>query len=317
MAEAARIGKPLTSLAALCLAAFAAHAGTESWCDAAPAPGLANLDTVNVGSDWFTVYAVAPGVYAITEPRQYEGVNSFLIVGSQRAVLFDSGLGIGRISEVVKKLTALPVTVLNSHTHFDHVGGNREFTDVRNLDLPFSQASARGEVGDALRDYAKDTLAEDRVCGALPAGVTSRDYAIPAWKPAAHIEDGERLDLGGRTVKVLQTPGHTPDSLCLLDSANGLLFTGDTYYSDEVFLWAPESDVANYEASIAKLVKLAPSLTLLLPAHGPPVAKPAQLLELGRALRDIEAGTVPFETTKSGRRLFKFEHFSILMNGKG
>jgi glyoxylase-like metal-dependent hydrolase (beta-lactamase superfamily II) len=317
MIEAARIGNPAAALAALCLAAFAAHAGEGSWCDAPPPPALATLETVDVGNDWFTVYAVAPNVYAITEPRQYEGVNSFLIVGSKRAVLFDSGLGVGRISIVVSKLTTLPVTVLNSHTHFDHVGGNREFTDVRNLDLPFSRASARGDVSDALRDYAKDTLAEDRVCGALPAGVTSRDYEMPTWRVAAAVRDGDRLDLGGRRLEVLATPGHTPDSLCLLDAANGLLFTGDTFYSGEVFLWAPETNVAGYEASISRLVKLAPSLKRLLPAHGPPVAEPVQLLELDTALKDIEAGAVPFETMKSGRRLFNFDHFSILMNGKG
>ena len=211
---------------------------------------------------------------AITEPRQYEAVNSFLIVGSERAVLFDSGMGIARISDLVRKITPLPVTVLNSHTHFDHVGGNHEFDDVRNLDVAFSTASARGEISDELREYASHSLDEDRVCGALPAGVTSRKYAIPTWRITSNIRDGEHLELGRPRAEVMQTPGHTPDSLCLLDAANGLLFTGDTFYSGEVYLWAPETDVTGYEASIAKLVSLAPGLKLLLPAHGPPVAEP-------------------------------------------
>jgi glyoxylase-like metal-dependent hydrolase (beta-lactamase superfamily II) len=309
-----RVPRLATASAALCLAAAAQAAGAESWCDAPPPPETAALPTVDVGSDWFKVYSVAPGTYAITEPRQYEGVNAFLVVGSRRAVLFDSGLGVAKIGEVVARLTPLPVTVLNSHTHFDHVGGNHEFSDVRNLDLPFSRASARGDVGEELREYAKDTLAEDRVCGALPAGVTTRTYAMPTWTAAAAVRDGERLDLGDRSLEVLQTPGHTPDSMCLLDAANGLLLTGDTFYSGEVFLWAPETDVSGYEGSIARLVKLVPSLKRLLPAHGPPVAEPAQLLELDKALKDVESGGVAFETTKSGRRLYKFENFSILMN---
>ena len=116
---------------------------------------------------------------------------------------------------------------------------------------------------------------------------------------------------------MLQTPGHTPDSLCLLDAANGLLFTGDTFYSGEVYLWAPETDLTGEAASIAKLVRLAPGLKLLLPAHGPPVAEPGQLLELKKALQDIEAGSLHFETTSTGRRLYKFEHFSILMKEPG
>lgn len=309
------LGMPAAITAASCLAAFAGNAAAESFCEAPLDPAFARLEAARVEDAWFEVYAVAPDVYAINEPRQEEQVTSFLIVGSKRAVLFDSGLGIGRISEVVRKLTALPVTVLNSHTHFDHVGGNREFTDVRNLDEPFSQSNARGDVGEALREYAKDTLAEDRVCGSLPPAVASRTYSMPTWQASAAVKDGERLDLGGRTLEVVQTPGHTPDSMCLLDAANGLLFTGDTYYAGEVFLWAPETDVARYEASIERLAGLAPGLRLLLPAHGPPVAEPAQILELQSALREIDAGTVPFETTQRGRRLYKFGHFSILTNG--
>lgn len=263
------------------------------------------------------MYAIGPGVFAIHEPRQYETVTSFLVVGTERAVLFDSGLGVASIRRVVEQLTKLPVTVLNSHTHFDHVGGNREFSDVRSLDLPFSRASARGEVSAALAEYARDTLAEDRVCGPLPAGVASREYALPAWTIASTVQDGERLELGGRTLEVLATPGHTPDSLCLLDAENGLLLTGDTFYVGEVFLWAPETDVAGYARSIARLAALAPDLARLLPAHGPPVAEPSQLVMLKAALADIEAGSVPFETTDTGRRLYRFGQFSILTAGSG
>jgi len=310
MKMASAAGRSGTCL--LLLIAFASSASAESWCDEPPAPAIAALKPADIQDDWFKVYAVAPGVFAITEPRQYEGVNSFLVVGSERAVLFDSGMGIARISDLVRKITALPVMVLNSHTHFDHVGGNREFDDVRNLDVAFSNASARGEVSDELREYASHSLDGDRVCGTLPAGVTSRKYAIPTWPITSRVRDGERLDLGGRSLEVLQTPGHTPDSLCLLDAENGLLFTGDTFYSGEVYLWAPETDVTGYAASIAKLVRLAPDLRLLLPAHGPPVAEPGQLLELKKALQDIESGSLRFETTSTGRRLYKFDHFSIL-----
>jgi glyoxylase-like metal-dependent hydrolase (beta-lactamase superfamily II) len=208
-----------------------------------------------------------------------------------------------------------PVTVLNSHTHFDHVGGNREFADVRNLDESYSRESSRGDIAGSLRAYARTTLDAEQVCGPLPAGVTSRKYAIPTWSMATSIRDGELLDLGDRSLEVLKTPGHTPDSICLLDRANGLLFTGDTYYSGEIYLWAPETDLADYVASVAKLASLQPDLKLLLPAHGLPFAEPRRLLELDEALRDIEAGTARFEPAADGRRLFKFGHFSILMKG--
>jgi glyoxylase-like metal-dependent hydrolase (beta-lactamase superfamily II) len=272
-------------------------------------------DAAGLEDDWFKVRPVAPGVFAISEPRQAEDVNSFLVIGSERAVLFDTGLGVGSISGIVRRLTTLPVTVLNSHTHFDHVGGNGEFGDVRNLDEPYSLASSRGEIGEPLAAYASETLAEDHVCGPLPAGVTSREYAIPTWNIAAHVRDGERLDLGGRSVEIVRTPGHTPDSICLLERASGLLFTGDTYYSGEIYLWAPETSVTAYTASVGELARLAEGLNTLLPAHGSPVAEPRRLLELRSALQDIQAGIARFEPTPEGRRLFRFDHFSILLDG--
>lgn len=299
----------------LLLAAFASNACADSWCDSVPRAELVALEVTSVEDDWFKVYAIAPGVFALSEPRQSEGVNSFLVIGSKRAVLFDSGLGVGRISGVVRKLTALPVTVLNSHTHFDHVGGNREFADVRNLDEPYSQASARGEIAESLATYANETLDEDHVCGQLPAGVTSREYTIPKWRITAHVRDGELLDLGNRSLEILRTPGHTPDSICLLERTSGLLFIGDTYYSGEIYLWAPETIVDDYIASIGKLAELTPVLKSLLPAHGPPVAEPRRLLEMRMALQDIQTGTVDFELTPESRHLFRFDHFSILMDG--
>jgi glyoxylase-like metal-dependent hydrolase (beta-lactamase superfamily II) len=301
-----------TAVRVLSLLAFASSAGAETWCEAAPAPEVAGLEEAGIEHDWFKVYAVAQGVFAISEPRQYEGVSSYLVIGSKRAVLFDSGLGVARIGEVVGRLTTLPVTVLNSHTHFDHVGGNREFQDVRNLDEPYSLANSRGDVSKTIAAYAGRTLDEDHVCGALPTGVTSREYPIPAWHIAAHVRDGERVELGGRELEVLRTPGHTPDSVCLLDRANGLLFTGDTYYSGEIYLWSPETSVADYTASIDRIAGL-DGLKKLLPAHGPPVAGPGRLGDLQKALREIEAGMAPHEPAAGNRRLYRFAGFSILM----
>src|SRR5687768_3754347 len=106
-----RIGR--LRLALMLLAAFAPDAGAEAWCNTPTVIGHGAMEVEGVEDDWYKVYTVAPAVFAISEPRQAEGVNSFLIVGSQRAVLFDSGLGVGHISRIVRRLTTLPVTVVN------------------------------------------------------------------------------------------------------------------------------------------------------------------------------------------------------------
>ncbi len=94
------------------------------WCKPLPRPEYAQLKRLLPEEPWFEVYKVAPGTFAIYEPHQSEEVISYLIVGQKQAMLFDTGMGIGNIKRIVSRLTSLPVVVLNSHTHDDHVGGN-------------------------------------------------------------------------------------------------------------------------------------------------------------------------------------------------
>ena len=301
----------LASLAACAEAppqSSAAVTPTPDWCRKPAPAALRELTRVDTRQPWFDVYRVRPGVFALYEPRQYEQVISWLIVGERRALLFDTGLGVARIGDVVRELTALPVTVLNSHTHFDHVGGNADFADVWNVDTPFSRSSADGH----LDDYARATLEPDRVCGPLPADVMRAPYALRPWKVSRRVADGERIDLGGRELEVLLTPGHAPDALCLLDREHGLLFTGDTYYPGPIYLVAPETDLAAYAESVSRLARLVPTLTLLLPAHEVPVAQPAQLAELQEAITRVRSGNataVPSE----GVLEYRFDGFSLLL----
>jgi glyoxylase-like metal-dependent hydrolase (beta-lactamase superfamily II) len=288
-------------------------AAPRDWCNEAPAPELKSLATVDVQDTWFVVHRVRKGLYAITEPRQAEQVISYLILGTRRALLFDSGLGIGKISRVVRRLTGLPITVLNSHTHFDHVGGNAEFEDIRNEDIAFSRASARGEMSEPLAEYARPTLDADHVCGSLPPGLEQKSYEMRSWHVSRPVRDGEEFNIGGRRLTVIFTPGHTPDSMCLLDRRNGLLFTGDTFYLGPIYLWAPGTDLNAYAHSVDILAELVPHLHLLLPAHGLPVADPDRLLELKAAVAQLQAGALAPVPTKEGRRLYRFEHFSLLL----
>jgi glyoxylase-like metal-dependent hydrolase (beta-lactamase superfamily II) len=281
------------------------------WCRELPRPEYKTLERVNVHSDWFEVYRIRHGVYAIYEPHQFEEVISYLILGTRRALLFDTGLGVASIGDVVADLTKLPLTVLNSHTHFDHTGGNAEFSDILNQDIPFSRANRKGQSN----AYSRDALAPARICGALPSGVRPDGYAIRPWHVSHTIRDGERIDLGDRELEILFTPGHTPDSLCLLDRNNGLLFTGDTFYPGPIYLFTPETDFAAYARSVARLAALAPHLQLLLPAHNVPVSAPDFLPRLNAAVKRVESGGPRFVVT-DGHREYCFEGFSLLLSEK-
>lgn len=255
-------------------------APAERWCDLLPRPGYSDLVQVAVEQDWFEVYRVVDDVYAIYEPFQFQEVISYLIVGERSALLFDSGMGIGRISDVVRELTPLPVRVLNSHSHIDHIGGNAEFDFVYAMDLPYTRKRSEGF---APADVAAE-VAPEALCRALPGDLRAADYAIRPYDIDAPVKDGTRIHLGGRTLQVLHIPGHTPDSIALLDRENGLLWTGDSYYPGPVWLFADETDLRAYQTSVARLAALAPLLQHVLPAHNVPRAAPDQLGELRKAV---------------------------------
>src|SRR5262245_57368022 len=105
-------------------------------------------------------------VFAIAEPLQFEETISYLIVGRDRALPSDTGLGLVPIRPVVEELTGLPVTVLNSHTHFDHVGGNAEFEDVIARDTEYTRSNARGFPHEKLAGEVEPAS----FCGGAPKG---------------------------------------------------------------------------------------------------------------------------------------------------
>jgi len=296
----------ITMMAALVFCG-AAHAQKPEWCQKLPRPVYRGLERVSAPDPWFEVYKIRPGVFAIYEPRQAEEVISYLIVGTRKAILFDTGLGIGNIRKVVTALTPLPVSVVNSHTHNDHVGDNWRFGEIYGMDMDFTRANARGS-----RDDAQAELAPDQLCGDLPPGFDLRGYSTRPFRISHWLHDGERLDLGGRTLEIVATPGHTPDSISLLDAPNGLLFPGDTYYPGPIFLYRPETDLDAYQHSVERLAALAPKLQLLLPSHNVPVADPADLAKVVAAFKQVREGKV--KPAKNGAKWeYSFPGFSFLM----
>lgn len=267
-------------------AAATAATGSSSWCSALPRPANAALEPIDVGSDWFTVYRVEPDVYALVEARQFQEAISYLIVGSKRALLFDTGIGLVPMRPVIEKLTSLPVTVLNSHTHFDHVGANAEFTDIIGMDTPFTRENERGRPHSAVAEE----VAAGSFCGSPPASADTAAFRARAFAITRRVADGDTIDLGNRKLVVLGAPGHTPDAIALHDPARGLLWTGDSYYDSIIWLFSPGTDVAAYEQSMARLATLVPRLRRLLPAHNTATAEPSRITAVLTGVRTMRAG---------------------------
>jgi len=278
------------------------------WCDLLPRPSNKRLPRVDVPDDWFMVYRVGDGVFAICEPFQFQEVISYLILGSRSALLFDTGLGIGKINLIVKKLTSLPVTVLNSHTHFDHVGGNADFDRILAMDTDYTRANARG----FSHEKVQGEIEPAALCHGVPAGFDSAGYRTRSFTPTQFIKDGHTIDLGGRQLTVLHVPGHTPDAVALVDAAAGLLFTGDSFYEGTIWLYVPETDLTAFAASVDRLAAMVPKLKKLHPAHNVAVSAPTWLSQLRVAIGQVRSGQAKGEENENGQITFSFEGFKIL-----
>ena len=215
----------------------------------------------------------------------------------------DTGMGLLPIKPVVERITSLPVTVLNSHTHFDHVGGNSQFSSVLAIDTEYTRANMAG--------FEHSRIADDFVpeafCNGPPPGVDISSFHTPPWKASRFVEDGEIIDLGGRTLEVLHVPGHTPDATALLDADNGLLFTGDTYYDAQLWLFVPETNLDDYERSITRLVSLEGDIRYLLGAHNVARVDAGRLEQVKTALHKLRSGELSGNEESGNRLVFNID----------
>jgi len=281
----------------------------KNFCDRLPRAAYENFEKDSISTDWFEVYEVNSDVWAIYEPFQWQEVISYLIIGTDSALLFDSGNGIGDIKAIVDQLTDKPIRVLNSHSHFDHIGGNYQFENVLSPSTRFSVANSKGDESQSVKTEAS----ADALCKDLPVGVTEDNHHIKPYTITEQVNDGDIIDLGDRKLEVLFIPGHTDDSVALLDRDAGLLWTGDSFYEGPIWLFFSETDLAAYEKSLARLVALVPDLNALLPAHNTPKANPALLVETQKALQLILQGKASPVPDGEGLVNFEFEGFGFLM----
>ncbi|MGI9271076.1 MAG: MBL fold metallo-hydrolase [Woeseiaceae bacterium] len=286
-------------------------------CEGLPREENANLTVSAASDEWFQVYESSDGIYSIVEPYQFQETISHLIVGEDRAVLFDTGIGLLPIRPVVERITDLPVTVLNSHTHYDHVGGNAEFSSILAIDSDYTRANMAGfEHGRVAADIEPEAF-----CNGPPSGIDLDVFHTKPWKASRYVEDGEILDLGGRRLEVLHVPGHTPDSTALLDAENGLLFTGDTFYDAELWLFVPETNLDDYDRAITRLVNVERDVSFLLGAHVSARVDAGRLADVRDAFLRLRSGEFSGDEESGGQLVFtidgiEFVTAQLVLDGK-
>jgi glyoxylase-like metal-dependent hydrolase (beta-lactamase superfamily II) len=213
--------------------------------------------------DWFSVEPIDETTFALTEDGHWEHVHCYLFVGSERAALVDTGTGIADIRDVVRTLVDLPIVVLTTHVHWDHIGGHGHFDErlVHSLDADW----LRNGIPQSLESQRGNLMFQPFTKAPPPA------FSLERWKPyrgepTGLLEDGDVIELGGRRLSVLHTPGHSPGHIALHEPERGYLITGDLLYRGTLYAFYESTDPVAFARSISRLCEL-DCVATILPGH--------------------------------------------------
>ena len=229
---------------------------------------------------WYSVQEFAPGSYQITEAGRYK---MFLFTGKDKAIAVDGGLGVGNLRKLHESITKLPIDFILTHTHWDHLGGGHLWPKA------------------GVHPAGKDRLANDHSKAAqrfiqgwdkpLPAGFDPKAFTIKPITFGWTLKEGDTFDLGGRRFRVYDTPGHSPDSISLLDEREGVLVTGDLVKPlDCLYLQVPTAILRDYAPSLRKLEKIAREVKYICSGHTDPFKDASIIGEMAVYMEEIEAG---------------------------
>ena len=192
------------------------------------------------------------------------GVRFFLLAGSEKALLIDSGMNVRNAKELAASLTALPLELLNTHADRDHIAGNGAFERfyMHPDEEPVYRRSGLG--------------------GEL----------VP-------VRDGDSLDLGGRELRILHLPGHTPGSIAVLDVKNRVLISGDPIQAHgRIYMFGGHRDLGAYVRSLDRLSELSGLFDEIWPSHADLPLQPEIIGRLRDGAQAVLEGKVAGTPTK-------------------
>ena len=232
-------------------------------------------------NDWFTINEIDKDTYVISEYRHWEETHCYLLNGTKRSLLIDTGLGICNISEVISELTDKPVTAIATHIHWDHIGGHKYYPDfyAHEAELDWLNGGFPQPL-ETIKEYVVDRCE-------LPTDFQINEYKFFQGKPTKILHGGEHIDLGGRMVAVIHTPGHAPGHMCFWEANTGYLFTGDLVYKDTLTAWFPSTDPKAYLKSLETVSAL--PAKRVFPAHHSLDIQPEILARMRKAFRELKA----------------------------
>lgn len=161
------------------------------------------------------------------------GVRFFLLEGTEKAMLIDTGRNVPEAREIAEGLTSLPVLLLNTHSDPDHISGNPAFEET--------------------------FMSPDEEIHYREKGGTNR--VIP-------VHDGDEIYLGSRTLRIVDNPGHTMGSIAVLDVENRVLIGGDSIQNGNIYMFGAHRDLKKYIDSLKRIRSMKNCFDTVYPSHG-------------------------------------------------
>lgn len=252
---------------------------------------------------WFTVERIDDSTFAISEYGHWEKVHSYLLLGERCAALIDTGIGSDDIKRITDRLTDMPVKVITTHVHWDHIGSHRSFREI------YVHEAEKSWLTDGIPGLPLEQIRRDvgrDLTKPVPDTFDATAYVPFRGTPAGTLTDGQTIDLGGRELTVLHTPGHSPGHICILEKERGYLYTGDLLYRGTLYAFYPTTDPVLFAASIKKIHRL-PGISEIWPGHHDLNVRPQLIADVCAAVCGLEEQGL----VRHGTGVHRFDGFAI------
>ncbi len=214
------------------------------------------------------------------------GEQSFLIEGSDKALLIDGLSGVGSLKAFVRELTELPVTLVNTHGHVDHIGADFEYKEVyiapEDIPLMYAHSDMEMRLG-----FAKSGA----MFAPLPTEPKLSDVTVPGPVKTLPMKNGDIFDLGGVKLEVIAVPGHTRGTVVFLDRDRRIVYSGDACNRNTLVYGEESASIEEFKESLLHFKEFQPAFDGLWGGHGGAMEQP-EIIDSAIALCDeIMAGT--------------------------
>lgn len=196
-------------------------------------------------------------LWAIEDVKSSEHSIGYLLCGQNKAIVFDTGLGMSPVLPLIQKITNLPLLAALSHWHFDHSGGAHEFEDVLGWGSANMQTASEHGIGyDVIQSQVGPTFW---------TSIGKSSLETNGFPQITFIEKEQTINIGGYELQILHTPGHSRDSICLYEPQKKWLFSGDVAYPGPIYLQFEDSSVEEYMQTIDRLCSY--DIATIFPGH--------------------------------------------------